>query len=179
MKRKILNYFKENQPKRTVRFIWTGCEERGLYGSVAYVNKQAKDMDQIRFLINVDVGGPVLGLDRISVMAEENVVSMVKNLANEVGFSCAVKQDIYSGDCIPFGEKGVPSVTFARGGAPGTSYIHNRHDTLKFMSPGALEKTAVFVLEFAKKVINGHAFAIERKVPESIVKKMEEYRKLL
>ena len=33
----ILRYFKENPPKRTLKFMWYGSEEIGLEGSWAYV----------------------------------------------------------------------------------------------------------------------------------------------
>lgn len=173
----LLRYFKENPPKRTVRFIWCGSEERGLLGSWAYVNSKEKELENVRFVINVDVAGPVLGQELIFVMAKEEVVSMVKCLAKEVGFSASIRQNIYSSDAIPFADKGIPGINFCRFGVGGTAYIHNRHDTLKFMSAESLEKTTHFVLEFAKRAINGAAFVTEREVPENIKKKVDEYNK--
>lgn len=173
----LMRHFKEHAPKRTLRFIWCGSEERGLLGSHAYIAQRESELKNIRFVINVDVAGPVLGQERIMVMAEENIVSMVKNLAKEVGFSCSVTQDIYSSDSIPFADKGIPGINFCRFGVAGTAYIHNRHDTLKFMSAESLKKTTDFVLLFAERAINGVAFPAERKVPENIVKKVNEYLK--
>ena len=53
-----------------------------------------------------------------------------------------MKQGIYSSDSIPFADSGIPAVNFTRFGAQGAAYIHDRFDTLAFLSPEALEKTA-------------------------------------
>lgn len=173
----LLHHFVSNPPKRTLRFIWCGSEERGLLGSHAYVEQHKEALEQVKFVLNVDVAGPVLGQDRVMVMAEESLVSMVDYLAKEVGFSLKVEQNIYSSDAIPFADQGIPGINFTRFGISGTAYIHNRHDTLAFMSKESLEKTYEFILIFAERLINSVVFPVSKEIPEVIVKKVDEYLK--
>lgn len=173
----LLRHFKANPPKRSLRFIWCGSEERGLLGSHAYVNQCKDELKEIRFVLNVDVAGPVLGQDHIFVMAENNLMHYVQYLAKEVGFSALIEQKIYSSDAIPFADQGIPGINFTRFGVAGTAYIHNRHDTLAFMSPESLKKTSDFILTFADRMINACVFPITRKVPDEVVKMVDDYLK--
>lgn len=171
----LLRYFKENPPKRTVKFMWYGSEEIGLEGSWAYVKAHKEELCDHLLMVNVDVGGSILGMDKITVMGDEKLLAFSEYMAKICSIPAAVKQDIYSSDSIPFADSGVPAINFSRFGAPGAAYIHNRFDTLSFLSPEALEKTTRLVLEISRALINGGVFPVERKIPENIVEKVEKY----
>ena len=91
------------------------------------------------------------------------------------GFSAEVKQGIYSSDSIPFADSGVPGVNFSRDGAAGAAYIHNRFDTLDFLSAEALQKTTEIVLEFGKEMADAKVLPVERKIPKNIEEDVEKY----
>lgn len=170
-----LRWFKENPPKRTVKFMWYGSEEIGLEGSWAYVKAHKDELKDHLLMINVDVGGPVLGRDGVAVMAEEGLVNYIQ-YANQVrGISAEVQQRIYSSDSIPFADSGVPAVNFTRFGAQGAAFIHDRFDTLSFLSAEMLEKTAKSVLVFAKDMVNAAAFPVKKEIPKNIVEEVEKY----
>lgn len=171
----ILRYFQENPPRRTVKFMWYGSEEIGLEGSWAYVKAHKDELENHRLMINVDVGGPVLGVDKIAVTAEENLAAYVEYFMKIGGYSAEVRQGIYSSDSIPFADSGVPGINFSRDGAQGAAYIHNRYDTLEFLSAPMLQKTTEHVLDFGRTVINAKVFPVERKVPEKITEEVEKY----
>ena len=171
----ILRYFVENPPRRTVKFMWYGSEEIGLEGSWAYVKAHKEELADHLLMINVDVGGPVLGVDKIAVTAEEKLVAFAEYMIKICGCGAAVRQGIYSSDSIPFADSGVPAINFSRDGAPGAAYIHNLFDTLSFLSPEALEKTTRLVLEVSRALINGRVFPVERKVPQNMVEEVEKY----
>ncbi len=173
----ILRWFQENPPLRTVKFMWYGSEEIGLEGSWAYVKGHTEELKDHRLMINVDVGGPILGVDNVLVTAEEKLASYMEYFLKMGGFSAEVKQDIYSSDCIPFADSGVPAINFIRGGAHGAAYIHNRFDTLdlNFMSAEMLQKTTAHVLAFGRSVANAQVFPVERKIPDNIKEKVENY----
>lgn len=174
----LYKHFTQSKPKKTLRFIWCGSEERGLLGSKAYVKTLSKEeLDKIILCVNTDVGGPVLGRDAVNVIGEMEVVNYINALAKEVGFSVKVSQAIYSSDCIPFADLGIPAVNFMRFGAPGTAYIHNRHDTLLFMSAKSLENTANFVKSFSEKIMDSYVFPINKKVPQNMVDEVNKYLK--
>lgn len=171
----LLRYFKENPPKRTVKFMWYGSEEIGLEGSWAYVKEHKDELKDHLLMINVDVGGPVLGRDSVAVMAEEDLVKYVDYASKIHGYSAKIEQRIYSSDSIPFADSGVPAVNFCRFGAPGAAYIHDRFDTLDFLSAEALEKTGNYVLAFSREMVNAAAFPVKREIPKNIVEEVEKY----
>ena len=171
----LLRYFKENPPKRTVKFMWYGSEEIGLEGSWAYVKAHKEELKDHLLMINVDVGGPILGRDSVAVMAEEDLVKYISYASKIHGHSAKVEQRIYSSDSIPFADSGVPAVNFCRFGAQGAAYIHDRFDTLDFMSAEALEKTARYVLAFSWGMVNAAAFPVKREIPKNIVEEVEKY----
>lgn len=171
----VLRYFAENPPKRTLKFMWYGSEEIGLEGSWAYVKAHKEELEAHKLMINVDVGGPVLGVDRITATAEKALASYLEYFVKIHGFTAEVKQGIYSSDSIPFADSGVPGVNFSRDGAPGAAYIHDRFDTLSFLSAEMLEKTTRIVLEFGKEMANAALVPVERKVPQNIVEDVEKY----
>ena len=171
----VLRYFAENPPKRTLKFVWYGSEEIGLEGSWAYVKAHKEELEAHKLMINVDVGGPVLGVDRITATAEKALASYLEYFVKIHGFAAEVKQGIYSSDSIPFADSGVPGVNFSRDGAPGAAYIHDRVDTLSVLSADRLEKTTRIVLEFGKEMANAALVPVERKIPQNIVEDVEKY----
>lgn len=171
----VLRYFAENPPKRTLKFMWYGSEEIGLEGSWAYVKAHKEELEAHKLMINVDVGGPVLGVDRITATAEKALASYLEYFVKIHGFTAEVKQGIYSSDSIPFADSGVPGVNFSRDGAPGAAYIHDRFDTLSFLSAEMLEKTTRIVLEFGKEMAGAALVPVERKIPQNIVEDVEKY----
>ena len=173
----LLRYFMENKPKRTMKFNWYGSEEQGLLGSKAWVKAHEDELDKHVLMINIDVAAPILGKNGAPVLATEKAVGYVDALMREAGIACDVKMDIYSSDCIPFADKGVPAVNLIRFGVPGAGYIHDRRDNLKsnYLSAEALDITLQQALMFAQRVDGAKVFPIERKVSDEIVKKVDEY----
>ena len=173
---KLFEYFNTNKPLRTVKFLWCGSEERGLLGSKAHINSLEKEeIEKIIFNINVDVAGTILGTEYANVMAEEALVNYVNYLSNEINFPIMVRQDIYSSDSIPFSDQGIPSINLMRFGPRGGAHIHDRYDTMNFISEVSLNHTYVFLEYISKKLINANTFPVKRTIPENIKKKIDEY----
>lgn len=173
----LLRYFAEYKPARTMKFNWYGSEEQGLLGSKAWVKAHEDELDKHVLMINIDVAAPILGKNAAPVLATEKAVGYVDALMREAGIACEARLDIYSSDCIPFADKGVPAVNLIRFGVPGAGYIHDRRDNLKsnYLSADALDITLQQALMFAQRVDSAKVFPIERKVSDEIVKKVDEY----
>ena len=171
----MYRYFLENPPKRTVRFIWTGCEERGLLGSKAYVKVHENELSNVKFVINVDVGGSVLGKDLAICTADESLMHVTDFFAKQNGFVLEVQHDIYSSDQMPFVDKGIPAINFLRVGIDGSAHIHNRHDTMKFIGADALAHLGNTVEAFSDMVINSEAFPVKPTIPANIKEKVDKY----
>ena len=50
---KLFEYFYNNKPTRTVRFIWCGSEEMGLLGSKAHVKLHEEELDKYVYCCNL------------------------------------------------------------------------------------------------------------------------------
>ncbi len=168
-------YFMQHPPKRTLQFNWYGSEEIGLEGSWAYVKANREALEKHALMINVDVGGPVLGHDALLVTGGEDLAHFADYFYQIHGLPVAVKQSIYSSDCIPFADCGVPAISFIRSGAPGASFIHNRFDTMDFLSAEALGKTVAAVLAISDALVNAESFPVEKKIPENIKEDVDKY----
>ncbi len=171
----LLRSFALHRPRRTLRFIWCGSEERGLLGSHAYVQQHREQLDAVRLNINVDVAGAVLGHDSAWCLGEDDLPAMVRSLARECGFVVEVKRDVYSSDEVPFSDLGIPSVSFMRFGERGANYIHNRHDVLRYLSPQSLARTTDFIEQFLRRIDQAEVFPLERSVPQGQKEKIDLY----
>ncbi len=171
----LIRHYKENPPARTVKFVFCGSEERGLLGSKAYVAAHEAELEKIRLCINLDMAGPILGREMAFVTGEESLCNVLTFIYKEMGYPMGVKQSIYSSDSIPFADKGIPGINFFRSAANGTSKIHCRYDVIEILSAESLEKTTGFVRDFSDRVVNSKFFPIERKIPENIVKDIDNY----
>lgn len=173
----LARYYAAHKPDRTLRFNWFGSEEQGLLGSKAWVKAHEDELDRHVLMINVDVAAATLGRNMAPVLATEAAVGYVDALMRELGVACSVKLDIYSSDCIPFADHGVPAVNLCRFGTPGANYIHDRRDHLRsgYIDEKALDITLQQALAFSKRVVNAEAFPIRREICEEIRKKVDEY----
>jgi len=170
----MARHFSQNPPKRTLRFVWFGGEEMGLMGSWDHIEERKDDLGKYIFMVNIDVGGGIIGNNSASVMGADNLVNYLDIMGKEFGIDLRVRQSIYSGDCIPVGYKGVPSVTFARGGG-GASFIHTPGDTVEHIDGDHLAMLGNVALEFTRRIVNAGKFPFEREIPAKIKKDIKEY----
>lgn len=173
----ILRYFATHKPARTLKFNWYGSEEQGLLGSKAWVKAHEEELDKHVLMINIDVAAATLGINAAPILATEAAVGYVDALMKEHGMACGVKMDIYSSDCVPFADKGIPAINLCRFGAQGAGYIHDRRDNLKsgYLDEKALDITLQQALMLSRHVVNAKVFPIERKISDEIKGKVDEY----
>jgi Zn-dependent M28 family amino/carboxypeptidase len=173
----LLRYFSEYKPARTLKFNWYGSEEQGLLGSKAWVAAHEDELDKHVLMINIDVAAATLGTNIAPVLATEGAVGYVDALMRELGVACETKLDIYSSDCVPFADKGVPAINLCRFGTQGAGYIHDRRDNLKsnYLDERALDITLQQALYLTKRVDGAAVFPIERKIADEIKDKVDEY----
>lgn len=92
----IYCHFLKNPPKRTLRFIWCGAEEGGLFGSQAYIKRNKALLPQIRLCFNFDMCGTTLGENHISVTGGEALKHFTEQFCREVGRSSVVRVRVQS-----------------------------------------------------------------------------------
>lgn len=171
----LLRYFAANPPARTLKFMWYGSEEIGLEGSKAYIRMHEEELDKHLLMINVDIAGLVLGSETCFVTASKDLTTYINMFMKVKGHEISVSQSIYSSDCVPYADKGVPAVNFVRGGTDGSAFIHSRYDNLDTMSADAFVTTTTIVRDFAEHVVNAVVFPEKKQVPPEMVEAVDKY----
>ncbi len=171
----LLTFFSQNQPERTLKFIWCGSEELGLLGSKAYLIAHEQDLMQYKLCINIDMIGATIGYDYACITAQQALVNYTKYVSLEEGFGISVKQGVYSSDSTPFADKGIPSISFARLSPGGGAQIHSNLDVIENLSTDNYYKTCSFIEKFATRLINAKVFPVEREIPENMKEELDYY----
>lgn len=171
----MLRHFKENPPKRTLRFHWYGSEEIGLEGSKHFVKENEESLENHVLMVNVDMAGPVLGKELAMATADESLKIFTDYFMKTNGYAVEVEQDIYSSDNMPFADKKVPAISFARFAAKGAGYYHSKNDSMTFMSADSLLRTTEYVLKFTETMANAVVFPVPKTMPDNMVEKIDKY----
>ncbi|MCX7703150.1 MAG: M20/M25/M40 family metallo-hydrolase [Planctomycetota bacterium] len=170
----LAEHFTKSPLARTLRFIWFGCEEIGLIGSFKYTEKHKKELKKVKMVLNLDVGGTLIGRINAIITGDEKLANYIEVLGKETGAFSSIVADVYSSDSVPFAEYGVPSVNLYRGGG-GTSYIHTDGDSLRHCGPSAFETIGRVSLEFLRRVAEAVEFPFTHGLPVSIQEKLKKY----
>ena len=174
----LMHYFNEHKPKRTLKFIWCGSEEIGLYGSKAYCEQHKDELKNTLFNINVDMTGVLLGFEVAVCACDDSISKYIDVLGKIEGFPIATRVDTYSSDSTTFAINGVPAVTFARLAPRGGAEIHSRHDVFEHLDPTKFINTVDFMAKFSEKMINAKVFPVPRELPKELTEKMDRFKKM-
>ncbi len=171
----IAEHFAKNPHHYGLRFVWCGCEERGLLGSKAYCTAHEEELSQIVLNINLDMIGFIMGKFIACATAEEKLVNYIEYFAAEMGHEIKVSQDVYSSDSTPFADKGVPAVSFARIAPNNTATIHNSYDTMKLMNGAQMVEDIDFLIAFTSRMANAKLCPVKREMPDNMKEKLDTY----
>ena len=169
----LMRYFKANPPRRTLKFVFFGSEEQGLLGSRHYA--ASHDLEKTVFMVNADVGGPVLGANKAYLTCNQDGVAYVAALLNEGGYAFEVKQSIQSSDSIPMTDAGVPCLNINRAAAHGAGVMHSRLDTVSFLSARGVANILYPALDIMKRLDGASVFPIKREVPQEVRDMVDRY----
>lgn len=171
----MARYFSTHKPKRTLRFIWCGGEERGLLGSKAYVAAHQDELDKVVLCVNIDMIGCTIG-KRIAVCTSElSLVNYLEYASKMWGEQLNCSQGVYSSDSTPFADAGVPALSFARISSPGTGGIHSRYDVIEHLSEHVMEDDIRFITRFTEEMANAYICPVPKTMPDNMVKELNKY----
>ena len=171
----LAEHYAKNPHRYGLRFVWCGCEERGLLGSKAYCTAHEQELDKIVLNINLDMIGCIMGKFIACATAEEKLVSYIEYFAAERGFGMEASQGVYSSDSTPFADRGIPAVSFARIAPNNTATIHNSYDTMAVMSGEQMAKDIDFLIAFADRMANAQCCPVKREMPDNMKEKLDTY----
>jgi len=171
----LAEYFTTHPHRCSLRFIWTGSEERGLLGAKAYCAAHEEALKDMVLNINLDMIGCIMGRRIACCTAEEKLVHYIQYMTGELGVPMDVRQGVYSSDSTPFADHGVPAVSFARIAPSNTASFHNRYDTLEIMKMDHLQEDVDFITAFADRMANAKRCPVAREMPDNMKTKLDEY----
>lgn len=171
----IAEHFAKNPHRYGLRFVWCGCEERGLLGSKAYCAAHEEELSKIVLNINLDMIGCIMGKFIACATAEEKLVNYIEYFAAEMGHEIKVSQDVYSSDSTPFADRGIPAISFARTSPNNTATIHNSYDTMKLMNGAQMIEDIDFLIAFTSRMANAKLCPVKREMPDNMKEKLDTY----
>ena len=171
----IAEHFAKNPHRYGLRFVWCGCEERGLLGSKAYCAAHEEELSKIVLNINLDMIGCIMGKFIACATAEEKLVNYIEYFAAEMGHEIKVSQDVYSSDSTPFADRGIPAISFARTSPNNTATIHNSYDTMKLMNGAQMAEDIDFLIAFTSRMANAKLCPVKREMPDNMKEKLDTY----
>ena len=171
----VAEHFAKHPHRYGLRFVWCGSEERGLLGAKAYCRDHEEELAKIALNINLDMIGCIMGRFIACCTTEEALTHYITYMGNELGFSVATRQEVYSSDSTPFADKGVPALSFARIAPQNTATIHNSYDTMAVMSGEQMVQDIAFITAFTARMANAVRCPVERKIPDNMKDKLDIY----
>ena len=171
----IAEHFAKNPHRYGLRFVWCGCEERGLLGSKAYCAAHEEELSKIVLNINLDMIGCIMGKFIACATAEEKLVNYIEYFAAEMGHEIKASQDVYSSDSTPFADRGIPAISFARTSPNNTATIHNSYDTMKLMKGAQMAEDIDFLIAFTSRMANAKLCPVKREMPDNMKEKLDTY----
>ncbi len=124
----------ENKPDYTIVFIFFAAEEAGLVGSKFYTENPVFPLEEIKFLINIDLAGTGdEGITVVNGSVFENEFNKLKELNESKKYLAQVKVrgKAANSDHYYFTEKGVPSFyIYTMGGIKAYHDVYDKPETL-------------------------------------------------
>lgn len=124
----------ENKPDYTMVFIFFGAEEAGLLGSKFYTENPVFPLEEIKFLINIDLAGTgEEGITVVNGSVFEKEYNNLKELNDAKKYLTQVKLrgKAANSDHYYFTEKGVPSFfIYTMGGIKAYHDVYDKPETL-------------------------------------------------
>ncbi len=170
----LARIFAGEKLNRTLRFAAFGSEELGLRGSLYYAENE-RNVKNLRFYLNLDVHGILLGTQTAHVLGPEDLKALIRLLALELGIAVEVTSEFGRGgsDHMPLALYAVPSVQLARSGGA-AQVMHTILEDLRWCGSEAFAPVGKLSQTLLTRLLNAAEFPFEREIPPEIAKKLEK-----
>ena len=175
----LAEYFSTRQNFRSIRLLWCGSEERGLYGSLEYCNAHREELQSHILNINLDMLGSVMGEFVAFSCINEKVKDIITSFLSKHCFPGSTRHAIRSSDSNSFVYNEIPAISFARYAPMGLTMIHSRYDDMSVVSEKQLLKDSQIIAKFVEYVANKSDLSefctISDKIKTDVYKYMERH----
>ncbi|MAE67665.1 MAG: hypothetical protein CMJ18_25710 [Phycisphaeraceae bacterium] len=173
--------FARRRPKRTIRFISYGVEERLSVGAYLYAQSLTPaERRRIVFGINADSIATTIGSDMVGVTGTPQLARFVERIWNARRHAVHIERMVtpYS-DHFPLNAIGVPTVWMTRPSIGTGSYwqLHSVHDNLENVSAAPLSRTIETNAILLDQVANATRLPFPRRLSPEVAREARRLHK--
>jgi len=170
----LARIFAKEKLNRTLRVAAWGSEELGLRGSMNYAEKK-ENIKNLRFYFNFDVHGILLGGLNSIVLGPDDLKSLLRFTAKELGIPLQVTSELPPGssDHMPLAFYGVPSITLSRRGGA-AQIMHTSLEDLRWCGPDAFVSAGRLSQTLLERLLHAEELPFEKEIPPDIAKALEK-----
>jgi hypothetical protein len=166
--------FSSRRPKRTIRFISYGVEEKLSVGAYLYMRSLGRrGAERVVFVLNADSVASAVGEDVAIVTGNRGLERYTKAHWDSCGHPVTISREvvIYS-DHFPLNVQGVPSVFLSRPTTGTGSYwtLHCKHDNLENVSMESMARCVETSAKFLGKIASAPRLPFARKIDPDLAK---------
>ncbi len=170
----LARIFANEKLNRTLRLAAWGSEELGLRGSLNHAEKQG-NIRNLRFYLNFDVHGILLGALNATVLGPEDLKSLLRFTAKELGIPLQITSELGTGgsDHMPLSFYGVPSIWLSRRGGA-AQVMHTRLEDLRWCGPEAFAPAGKLGQTLLERLAKSGELPFEKEIPLDNAKALEK-----
>ena len=166
-------------PRRTVRFISYGVEERLSVGSYQYMMSLTRaEQRRIVLAVNADSVSSAVGTDDVLVTATPDLDRLVRRVWQGRKHAARISSSVHGySDHFPFNIAGVPSVSLGRRSIEGGSswQLHSRHDNLDHVSADVLARTIDTAAVLLNRVAGASTLPFRRSIAPKLAREVATF----
>jgi len=170
----LARIFAQEKLNRTLRLAAWGSEELGLRGSFHHAENM-ENTRKLRFYLNLDVHGILLGALNAIVLGPEDLKSLLRFTAKELGIPLQITSELGLGssDHMPLAFYGVPAVALSRSGGA-AQIMHTNLEDLRWCGPDAFVPAGKLSQTLLERLLKAEELPFEKEIPADIAKALEK-----
>lgn len=170
----LARLFAGTHPRRTLRFISYGVEERLSVGAYMYMRSLSRaEKEKLVLAVNADTIASPVGVDSAYISGDSRLAGRVQACWSRRKHHLEVHRELspYS-DHFPLNICGVPSLWLTRPSVAHGGYwtMHSTHDNIANVSPAVIARTIGSTAAFLKEVANAPRFPFARRLGRDIMR---------
>ncbi len=151
----MANYFAKNPSRYSIAFMLFSGEEAGLVGSKHYAEHPLFPLENIRFLVNLDMTGDATnGITVVNSNAHENEFNLLQEINKDSTYATKIKKrgQTSNSDHYHFSKAGVPAFFIYSMGTIG--HYHDVFDLPKDINLRRVDDLAELLIKFESQLSN-------------------------
>ena len=172
----LARIFSQRRPKRTLRLVSYGVEERLSIGSYLYMRSLSpRQQRQIKLVVNTDSISSTVGKDVVRVTGTRQMEEMVRRVWQSQNHPAEISARVHAySDHFPLNIIGAPSISLGRPGIEGGGcwQLHSPHDTVEHVSAAVLARTIDTSVRLLTRVANAEKLPFARRIEPKLAREV-------